>query len=161
MRNSRGRAVPGPSRSICSVILETKLGGISRTALQRFAARAQRAAGVRGPVSVLVTGGREVRRLNHKFRGKDEPTDVLSFPAEDNGGDIAISAGIARRQGARLGHSAAEEVKVLILHGMLHLAGHDHERDSGRMARLEERLRRRLGLPVALIARNRGAGGPA
>jgi probable rRNA maturation factor len=110
---------------------------------------------VRGEVNVLVAGNAEVRRLNRAFRHKDKPTDVLSFPAEikDLAGDIAISAPIARANARRLGHSAATELKVLLLHGVLHLAGYDHETDCGEMRRKEERLRAQFGLPAALIAR--------
>ena len=94
---------------------------------------------------------RELRALNHRFRGKNKATDVLSFPsvagpesgkAKRVAGDVAISADIARENAVRLGHSAAEEVKILALHGILHLAGFDHERDNGEMARKEAELRR-------------------
>ncbi len=139
------------------VILERKLEGVSAAALARFAARARRAARLQGQVAVLVAGDRELRALNRRFRGKDKPTDVLSFPAAGDGlaGDIAISAATAARNARLFGHSLAEELKILILHGMLHLAGYDHERDHGEMARREERLRRTLGLPTSLIARAR------
>lgn len=108
---------------------------------------------------MLVTSSREMRRLNQRFRQNDTPTDVLSFPAISAGGngfagDIAISADIAAENAQRLGHSAAAEIKILALHGVLHLAGYDHERDHGRMAGKEARLRRILALPVALIERN-------
>ena len=96
--------------------------------------------------------------MNRDFRHRDKPTDVLSFPAARSGtdiaGDIAISATIARANARRLGHTLAKELQVLILHGVLHLAGYDHETDSGAMRRKkEERLRAQLGLPAALIAR--------
>lgn len=139
------------------VVLRRRIAGVSRAALQRFARRAGRAAGVRGEVNVLVTGDAEVRRLNRRFRRKDKPTDVLSFPAPDRhcAGDIAISASTAARNARRLGHTTAEELKILLLHGMLHLAGHDHETDQGEMARKEGRLRRALGLPASLLERGR------
>ena len=125
--------------------------------LSRFLQQAQRAAGVRGDVEVLVTGNRRMQELNRTFRAKNSPTDVLAFPGSANGrgagGDIAISAVIAARNARQLGHSLEEEVKVLLLHGMLHLAGHDHERDSGEMARREQRLRRELRLPLTLTER--------
>lgn len=112
-------------------------------------------------VNVLVTGSRSVQSLNRQFRGKNKATDVLSFPAplpaQDKGaglaGDIAISADIALRNARTMGHSAAEEIKILTLHGILHLAGFDHERDNGVMARQELKLRRELRLPVGLIER--------
>ena len=141
------------------MILHKPVAGLNEGSLERFVARAKRAAGLRGAVTVLVTTSTEVRSLNHRFRGKDKPTDVLSFPAEmmSRGrfaGDVAISADIAAKNARRLGHTPAEEIKVLTLHGLLHLAGYDHEADDGTMARREGRLREQLGLPVALIERN-------
>jgi len=140
------------------VILRKAVPGVSTQSLQRFTGRTRRAAGLQGPVAVLVTGNREMRTLNRRFRGKDEPTDVLSFPSPrvldlEPRGDIVISADIAGANALRLGHRPAQELKVLILHGILHLAGFDHESDNGEMARLEARLRRELGLPDGLISR--------
>lgn len=127
----------------------------SLSALARFTAHAQRAVGVHGEVTVQLASRAEVQRLNRRFRGKDRPTDVLSFPAEESdGGDIAVCMPLAAAHARVYGHSAADEVKVLILHGLLHLAGYDHESDGGRMARREERLRRSLGLTSGLIARS-------
>ena len=145
-------------RGDCVVILRKKVAGLSGLALARFVSRAGQAAGLQGEVDVLVTSSRELQELNRRFRSKDAPTDVLSFPATDsiaNGfsGDVAISAEIATQNARRMGHSAAEEIKILTLHGVLHLAGYDHERDHGKMARKENRLRKALGLPVALIER--------
>ena len=134
------------------IIFENAAPGVSRPELIRFARRAQNLAGVRGDVSILVAGNRRIQALNRRFRKKNKPTDVLSFPRE-GGGDIAISADMARRNAARYRHSTASELKVLVLHGMLHLAGHDHEADNGRMARLEAKLRARLNLPLSLIER--------
>ncbi len=136
------------------VIVHSTVQGVSARALGQFAARAQRAAGVRGEVDVLVTSSAELRRLNRRFRGKNAATDVLSFPSADGtAGDVAISAEVGAHNARRLGHSASDELKILILHGLLHLAGYDHETDAGEMARKEARLRRALGLPVALIER--------
>jgi probable rRNA maturation factor len=136
------------------VIVHSKVRGVSTRALELFAARAQRPAGVRGEVGVLITSSAELRRLNLRFRGKNEATDVLSFPSADgSAGDIAISAEVSARNARRLGHRAADELKILILHGLLHLAGYDHETDGGEMARKEARLRRVLGLPTALLER--------
>ena len=128
----------------------------------RFVVRAARVAGVSGKVNVLLTSSRELQSLNQRFRGKDSPTDVLSFPAaatlaERFAGDIAISAELAACNSKKLGHSAVDEVKILVLHGLLHLAGYDHEQDQGTMARKEQRLRKLLGLPVALIERSQTA----
>jgi probable rRNA maturation factor len=147
------------------VILRKSVPGLSQAPLARFVARAVRASGLRGGVNVLVTSAQELRALNRRFRGQDQPTDVLSFPAaplSDQAfvGDIAIAAEIALRNARLLGHSAAEEIKILTLHGMLHLAGYDHEQDHGEMARKEETLRRALGLPSALIKRTAAAPRP-
>jgi probable rRNA maturation factor len=135
------------------IIFEKAIDGLSPIALQRFARKAQKFARVKGDVAVLITSPRRVQALNRRFRGKDKPTDVLSFPSA-TGGDIAICAGIARQNARRLGHSVSDEIKVLLLHGMLHLAGYDHETDSGEMAAVEARLRLRLKLPGSLIERN-------
>lgn len=119
-------------------------------------------AGAAGDVTVAFVGDARMRALNRAFRGVDRATDVLSFPADaacrvrDGAlGDIAIATGVARRQAARQGHSVATEVRVLALHGLLHLLGYDHETDNGRMARAEARLRRKGGLRDGLIARAR------
>jgi probable rRNA maturation factor len=97
-----------------------------------------------------------VRVLNRRYRGKNKPTDVLSFPADERGylGDVVISRGIARKQAKMMGHSLRTELRVLALHGLLHLLGYDHEVDGGLMARVEGRLRRKAGLPPGLIARS-------
>ena len=102
----------------------------------------------RGEVAVALVGDAKMRSLNRQFRGIDHPTDVLSFPAETNGhlGDIVIATGVARRQARAAGHPLATEFRCLALHGLLHLLGYDHERDNGRMARFERRLRRRGGI---------------
>lgn len=135
------------------IILDRKADVVNPAALQRFARRAQSMARVKGEVAVLITSRRKVQALNRRFRNKDKATDVLSFPSHQ-GGDIAICFEIARQNAARLGHSVTDEIKVLILHGMLHLAGHDHETDSGQMARAETRMRARLKLPASLIQRS-------
>ncbi|HZD96310.1 MAG TPA: rRNA maturation RNase YbeY, partial [Candidatus Sulfotelmatobacter sp.] len=118
------------------VILEKSLDGVGPAELNRFVRRAQSLVKVTGEVDVLITGSSRVRELNRRFRRKNKPTDVLSFPRIE-GGDIAISADIARDNARRYGHSSAEELKILLLHGMLHLAGYDHESDNGRMATRE------------------------
>ncbi|HMK20847.1 MAG TPA: rRNA maturation RNase YbeY [Terriglobales bacterium] len=142
------------------VILNKRVAGVDENSLERFVTRARRVVGLRGSVTVLITSSREMRSLNGRFRGKDTATDVLSFPPQFESprfaGDIAISAEIASENALQLGHSPAEEIKILVLHGVLHLAGYDHESDHGRMARLEERVRQKLGLPSALIHRTVG-----
>ena len=114
-------------------------------------------------MNVLVTSSAVVRSLNLRFRRQNKATDVLSFPLTSStsesrkapklAGEIAISADIALQNSFRLGHPAAQEIKILALHGILHLAGFDHERDNGEMARKEATLRRALRLPAALIER--------
>jgi len=110
----------------------------------------------RGTVAVALVPDARVRALNRQYRKKDLPTDVLSFPSDDRRflGDVVIAAGVAKRQARAAGHSLATELRVLALHGLLHLLGYDHERDDGRMARLERRLRRRGGLVEGLIERD-------
>jgi len=130
----------------------------SARTLGRFLREAQTAVRLRGEVSVLLTTDRAIRRLNRQYRGKNKPTDVLSFPADtlvqkQEKGDLAISVETARRQSTARGHRLNAELKILILHGLLHLAGYDHESDAGRMARREGELRARLGLPQGLIER--------
>ena len=152
----------------------TQLSAARLTALRAYLRRAQSAVGLRGAVSVLLSDDRTLRRLNRDYRGKDKPTDVLSFPAVDfsaaarakkpsapaqafaapiHAGDLALSLVTAARQARALGHTLEIEVRILLLHGLLHLAGYDHETDHGAMAAREEELRRRFRLPVALIAR--------
>jgi probable rRNA maturation factor len=145
-------------KDIRVVILNNPVAGLTGLALARFLARARRAAGLRGAVNVLVTSDAEMKSLNRRFRGKDKSTDVLSFPAVADAnkkfaGDIAISAEIATRNARSLNHDPGVEIKILTLHGILHLCGCDHERDRGEMARSEQKLRRELGLPVGLIER--------
>ena len=98
-----------------------------------------------------------MRALNRQFRGKDAVTDVLSFPSDERGfmGDIVVAAGVATRQAKDAGHSVQTELKVLALHGLLHLLGYDHETDDGKMARAEARLRKKAGLKEGLIERAR------
>jgi probable rRNA maturation factor len=139
------------------VILNKTMPRLSQLSLERFLMRAKRAAGLRGEVNVLLTNSRELRALNARFRKKDRPTDVLSFPSAfqngESAGDIAISTEIAKENARRLRHRLADEVRILMLHGLLHLAGYDHESDSGAMDTKERRLRKKLGLPVGLIQR--------
>jgi probable rRNA maturation factor len=134
--------------------------------LARIAPRA-----ARGDVTIAILPDSKVRRLNNVYRRIDRATDVLSFPTGKGSGaifskgpgklhptpflgDIVISRRIAQKQAKILGHSVATEVRVLALHGLLHLLGYDHENDNGRMARTEARLRRKAGLPTGLIARS-------
>ncbi len=135
-------------------------------ALTTFLRRAQRSVGLSGRIDVLITANEHMRRLNRRFRRKDRPTDVLSFPSsaeartpEKYAGDLAISLEIAQSNARQMGHSVQDEIKILLLHGVLHLAGYDHESDDGEMAALEETMRARLRLPSTLIARAHGQNG--
>jgi probable rRNA maturation factor len=133
----------------------------------------------RGEMTIALVGDAAMRRLNRTYRDKDYATDVLSFPhaethlrgdraaarqARRRGetrrafgtkslGDIVIATGVARRQARAQRHSLAAELRILALHGLLHLLGYDHETDRGEMQRAEDRLRQRAGLPSGLIAR--------
>jgi probable rRNA maturation factor len=96
-------------------------------------------------LGVRFCGDREMRRVNRQYRGLDKTTDVLSFPGEEGGehlGDVLISVPQARRQAAEAGHGVERELRTLLLHGVLHCLGHDHETDEGQMERLERRLRK-------------------
>ncbi len=137
---------------------------MTASTLDRFVLRARRAVRLRQTVNVLVTNSKELRTLNRQFRGKDKPTDVLSFPSptvevvrvRQIAGELAISADIARENAKHFGHSEAEEIKILALHGILHLAGFDHEHDNGEMAAKERQLRQKLKLNTSLIERTHG-----
>jgi len=138
-------------------------------AIQSFARKLQQQVAHGRPFDTLLTGDAELRRLNRTFRGKDYATDVLSFPSRGDGtgatsvrppapghlslGDLAISIHRARAQAREFGHTTEQEVRILMLHGLLHLLGMDHETDRGRMARAEKRWRAELGLHNGLIER--------
>lgn len=157
-----------------SPVAETNDRLPSARALTRFLHLAQAAVRLRGAVSVLLTTDAAIRRLNRTFRGKNKATDVLSFPAapavrptrrapqrgklvnEPVAGDLAISVPTARKQAREHGHAVGVEIKILMLHGLLHLAGYDHEIDEGQMARRERTLRAKLKLPLGLIERSAG-----
>jgi probable rRNA maturation factor len=131
---------------------------LSPSGLTRFLNRARTAVGLKGAVDVLLAGDSALRQLNKNFRGKNKPTDVLSFPtppeiAKQHAGDLAISLETAARQAKTYGHTLRDEVRILILHGLLHLSGQDHETDNGEMAARESKLRRELLLPTTLIER--------
>lgn len=146
------------SESDDSLLFRRVPKGLARRPLRQFAATLQRDVAQGGRFTCLLTGDAELRRLNREFLGHDYATDVLSFPSPGPDGflgEMAISTARAAAQARELGHSVEDEIRVLMLHGLLHLLGHDHERDRGRMARLELRLRRKLGLPAGLIERAR------
>jgi probable rRNA maturation factor len=129
----------------------TRAPGLARWLASVAPARA------RGTMTVAIVPDGRVQQLNRRYRRTDAATDVLSFPSDEPGylGDVVIAAGVARRQARQAGHSLQHELRVLALHGLLHLLGYDHERDAGRMARLEARLRLRGGLREGLIERQR------
>jgi probable rRNA maturation factor len=140
------------------VLLKKRIPGATTALFERFVRRACGALKLKGTVNVVVTSNPEMRSLNRRFRGKDAATDVLSFPAVPGlpgglAGDLAISGDIAADNAKQLGHKIEDEIKILILHGALHLAGYDHETDNGKMARKEAQLRVDLKLPITLIAR--------
>jgi probable rRNA maturation factor len=166
-------------RSRIYVAVSDARGRPISTGLSRWLTRVAPAR-ARGSVNIAVVSDRRVRALNRQYRGIDRTTDVLSFPATNlpqntqntqksqpkNGfansagsavkhflGDIVIARGVARRQARSAGHAEETELRVLALHGLLHLLGYDHEGDSGAMARLERRLRRKGGLREGLIER--------
>jgi probable rRNA maturation factor len=139
--------------------------GLQREKLEEFARALRRHVSRGRGFQCLITNDAELRRLNLEFRGKDYATDVLSFPAGKSAhrtdgempvpglGDIAISGDRARAQAQELGHPVHDEICILMLHGVLHLSGMDHERDDGAMARRETAWRKKLGLPGGLIER--------
>jgi len=132
--------------------------GLSQRGLGWFLKRARRAVGLIGEVDVLLAPDSTLRRLNREFRGKDKATDVLSFPVSEEmsgnrSGDLAISFETAARQADEFDHEVSTEICVLMLHGLLHLAGMDHETDAGEMAAREAQLRSALKLPNSLIER--------
>ncbi len=131
--------------------------GLRAPELSRFVKKVQRAIGLRGDVTVLLADDTRIKQLNRHFRGKNKSTDVLSFPAMENGegvlGDLAMSVPIAASQAESHGHTLMQELQILALHGLLHLAGLDHETDTGEMRAREAELRVSLGLPLSLIER--------
>ena len=138
------------------------LSSLSKPGLARFLQRARAAVGLDGAVDVLLCSDAAIKQLNRRFRGKNKSTDVLSFPApaeaqsseQPVAGDLAISLETAARQAEDHGHTLRDELRVLMLHGLLHLDGEDHESDAGAMAARELELRRKLRLPGGLIERS-------
>ena len=137
------------SEKTISVLFRHRSSGVDRRDLRRFLKDLASEILPEQGVTCLIATDKELRSLNRDFCGKDYATDVLSFPPDD----IAISFDRAAAQAAELGHSVETELRILILHGLLHLAGMDHHTDKGAMARAEVRWRRRLGLPCGLIER--------
>lgn len=129
---------------------------LRRSELRAFAERLRTRVARGRDFGCLIARDAELQRLNREFLGNDYPTDVLSFPAGSGGesiGDIAISVDRAKQQAKEHGHTAEDELRILMLHGVLHLLGMDHESDRGQMRRTEMRWRRTLELPAGLIER--------
>jgi probable rRNA maturation factor len=170
-RPGRARAIRAAVRPAITVEVSAaeaqSARGLGRWLVRVAPARA------RGVVSLAIVSDARVRALNRTYRGLDRATDVLSFPTTERAnplvprrgrsqrrapvsflGDIVIARGVARRQAREAGHSERDELRVLALHGLLHLLGYDHERDQGTMARLERRLRTKGGLGEALLERS-------
>ena len=162
-----GRRARRPGRTVLTVSVGDDRGRpVARKGLAAWLARvAPRRA--RGMVSIALVSDHRARVLNRKYRRHDYATDVLSFPASAGDtspdllagerflGEIVIARGVAARQGRAAGHGEGTELRILALHGLLHLLGYDHERDNGTMRRVEQRLRRRGGLREGLIERTR------
>lgn len=155
LRKRRQPARRGKRKDALDVVIADERGHAPRMSslicwLQRVAP-----ADARGTVSIALVSDGRVRQLNRRYRRRDYPTDVLSFSANDSSflGDIVIGRGVAQRQAREAGHSELTELKVLALHGLLHLLGYDHEGDDGEMQRVEQRLRRKGGLHEGLIER--------
>jgi len=117
--------------------------------LTRAADAARRSARLKGGFTILLSGDRKLRALNHDFRGKDKPTNVLSFPGADGyAGDIAIAYGVTKKEAKAAAKNFADHAAHLVVHGVLHLAGYDHERpkDAKVMEPLEVKILGRLGV---------------
>jgi len=131
--------------------------GIPKRELRAFASELREKVAGGAGFTCLLTDDKELERLNRMFFDKAYPTDVLSFPSGEPGalGEIAVSMQRASEQAGEFGHSQFDEVRILMLHGVLHLLGMDHEVDRGAMARTEKRWRQELGLPAGLIERTK------
>ena len=146
-----GDAGPGresPQAVFTVVVLDRqRRRRVDAARLRRVLRGAAVALGVTGEMALVLSGDRTLRRLNARYRGKDKPTDVLSFPGaggEAGLGDVVISVETAERNARSLHRTLPQELDVLALHGFLHVLGYDHEADDGTMDRLERRLRRKL-----------------
>jgi len=138
------------------LLFERAPRGLDRKRLRAFLTSLTRRVSPGRPVTCLITNDAALRKFNNDFLGNDYATDVLSFPAADGSlGEMAISAQRAAEQAGGFGHSVETEIEILMLHGLLHLQGHDHESDRGAMKRLEKKWRLELGLPAGLIERAR------
>jgi probable rRNA maturation factor len=137
-----------------SILFRRRWPAIRRKPLREFWSGLARSAGKGRAGACLISTDRELRALNRRFRARNHPADVLSFPSLNGPGEIAISFDRAAAQALEYGHPVEDELRILMLHGVLHLAGMDHETDSGQMARAEARWRRKLGLPRGVVERS-------
>jgi probable rRNA maturation factor len=136
---------------------KVRISAMERSQLRGFARQLVQAVAVGSTFTCLLTDNRKLQQLNSSFLGHDYPTDVLSFPSGAFSGDlgeIAISAEMAQLQAQEFAHGLMDELRILMLHGLLHLTGLDHENDHGEMARAERKWRVAFGLPNGLIARS-------
>ena len=141
-----------------SLLFRNAPRGLDRKQIRGFAKKLCSAVSPGRTFTVLITNDKELQRLNAAFLGKDYATDVLSFPFEGPGielGEIAISAQLARIQSKEFSHTVEQEISILMLHGVLHLQGMDHQADRGKMRRAETKWRLELGLPQGLIERTK------
>jgi probable rRNA maturation factor len=150
-----------------TVLFNVATPGLLRRSIRAYAKTLEELVADDGPFCCLITSDQELRRLNREFRKKDYTTDVLSFPGASRRvgtpqtkslrhiGEIAISFPRAKAQASEFRHSVSNEIEILMLHGVLHLLGFDHESDHGQMARAERKWRASLGLPNGLIERMR------
>lgn len=154
-RSLKGSGVRGQGAGLSRLQVEVvSSGGVRAGGLGPWL-QAVAPARARGALAVAIVPDGRVQSLNLQFRRKNTPTDVLSFPSDEHDylGDVVIAAGVARRQAKEAGHSLQTELRILALHGLLHLLGYDHETDEGRMSRVERRLRAKGGLREGLIER--------
>jgi probable rRNA maturation factor len=141
-----------------TLLFEKTPRGLDRKSLRQFLQSLATAVAGGRPITCLITNDAALRKLNASFLGHDYATDVLSFPSFEGAhelGEIAISYQRAAEQAASFGHAVETEIQILMLHGALHLLGHDHEKDRGAMRRLEKKWRVELGLPASLSERTR------
>src|ERR1043165_3944513 len=143
------------SRKMSNLVVEVVVHGRARAAGLAAWLTSVAPVAARGTITVAIVPDARVRALNRKFRRKDKPTDVLSFPSDQRGylGDVVIASGVAARQARQAGHPVGTELRVLALHGLLHLLGYDHEHDDGRMARPPPRAPTGRGPPAGPHAR--------
>jgi probable rRNA maturation factor len=155
LRTPDAYSMPEPHSTI---LIQRAPRGLSRRNLRAFVSRLEQQVAAGRRFTCLLADDAELRRLNRQFLERDYPADVLSFPAPGSDGslgEIAISVDRAAEQARERSHGVEDEIGILLLHGLLHLLGMDHERDRGRMARAERRYRKELGLPTGLLERVR------